>query len=208
MCSWNPFYKCALNQEADSDQNQLVFAASLKAHRRAHTNCAHILQVFVFCEHECVEESVLAYSTSVQWCKSMLSVIRGRNTENGDTQGPHSFSLWPAAGDGAVAPCQYESLCCAHKLPAAATEHEPDLGWMLKCSFRIQDWIPSCCESVQFSCFLQLCSLHLSNPLVIGGAWSISALLCGGTQQPRLADGILDFTKSMKHAFGKSVQWN
>lgn len=62
MCSWKPFYKSALNQEADSDQNQLTFPASPKARnsRSAHADGACILQVFMFCEHEYVEEPVSA----------------------------------------------------------------------------------------------------------------------------------------------------
>lgn len=122
MCSWNPFYNCALNQEADSDQNQLVFPTSLKAHRNrsTHTNCACVLQMFVFCEYECVEESVLAYSTSVRRCRSLMPVMRGRNTVNGDTWGLHSFSLvtcgwgWSSSSTAIWIPvlCTYVAHCC------------------------------------------------------------------------------------------------
>lgn len=85
---------------------------------------------------------------------------------------------WPAGEDGTVAPRQYESLCCAHMLSIAATDCEPELGWTLKSLFRIQGWISSCCESVWLLCFLWLCSLQLSNPLLDGGVLPISALLC------------------------------
>lgn len=78
----------------------------------------------------------------------------------GDVWQPEGFSLWPAVGDGAVAAQQYKSLCHARMLPIAATECEPDLGLSLKGSFRIQGWIPSCCESVLF-----FCCLYLSTPL-------------------------------------------